>query len=1200
MPSRTLFKSAHNGGCKIFRFTIDNTTLPLDFLNQLLSLLQSTIDEFAGASWKVNPVISVHMQQLDAAGNIIKEDDFIFSTSAQPIHSVILEDIISGILGNIFTFTNNGSNWVVVNTNWFDLRISKYDTAPQYRGHGTQTPMPKRLQAKKACVNVCNGGGVNCFQYAILSILHYNDASINTNHRAYSNQYHQFINLYKWRPELFPMCASNIHTFEQDNPGIRINLLHWDESNAENPIRALYLTSGKIQATDKLIILIAYDLPNAPSHYVGVVNFNRLFSSRNKQERHRCERCLRPFNSNRGAEKDLAYFNQHRLDCYSDTRTPTLPPKDSSTYFTKWANMQRLSYIVYADIECILEKTDGVLAKHVPAVFGFLLVPSPELKKTPLPMQYYHFVGPSCILDGMRKLEEVARQVYSWIAENSDCPLQLTSDEWREYHTSTRCFLCREYFGEGLKRKVREHDHLSGRYRGAACQDCNNKARLRKNLLPVFFHNLKNYDAHHVCVQALGQLKHWSISVIPLTSEKYISISCKFEVEKTVQGAKKMEICLKDSYQFLTASLATLVGNIPKEELEICKTLPWSMHIISEKGIFPYSFFDAFNKFEYPVLPAASYFYDELTKSDISTDDYERAKSAWEEMECRNFGDYVCNYLQMDVYQLADVFEKFRSLSLCQDNLDPAYYPTLPSMSWDLSFKFTHARVDLLSDVDMYDFFTNGIRGGMTFVNIHHLTANTPSIPDLYDSSKPTSELLYVDANNLYGHALSMKLPKCDFVWLEEDEMYALQSSLSLKDLDGDVGYYLEVDLDYPPQVQDLTEDLPLAPEKAVVTDEMLTEFMKNQWRDVCELRGTPGRRYHGTSKLLLTHWKKEKYCVHGKLLEFYLNMGMRLIKIYRGIKFQQEAFFEPYISSNSACRQAAKNDFEKDYYKLKNNSLFGKTMENVARRKNFRLVNNGEDMKKLSSRAEFLESYIFNEDLTGALLAKENIVLDKPIFIGQAVLDLSKLVMYKLRYEKFPLYEQKFGGRIRIAGGDTDSFFLKVEGMGQNLLPAMLQDGLLDSSNYPSTHPFYSTKFKAKLGCIKDESCGEVFKEWVLLRPKCYSMLTVGGSSKTRAKGVQRSVVKKEITFNDYKHAYLQNTELYHVQRRFQSSNHIIHTIEFVKRSLSFFEDKRTWISSNTSLPYGNHKLSHTSRPQKRSANVPILYVPAEKRLCV
>ena len=235
-------------------------------------------------------------------------------------------------------------------------------------------------------------------------------------------------------------------------------------------------------------------------------------------------------------------------------------------------------------------------------------------------------------------------------------------------------------------------------------------------------------------------------------------------------------------------------------------------------------------------------------------------------------------------------------------------------------------QVDLITDADTYCFIEDGIRGGMTFVNEHHTSANNPRVG--MRQGEPLTDLLYVDANNLYGNALSQKLPQSNFKWLSDEEVAAID--IAGFDYGADVGHLFEVDLEYPSAVQDRTIDLPLAPEKLIIPDSCLTEFMRKQW---AALNGGKEKVYRGCSKLMLTHWDKTNYVVHGRLLQFYLRQGLIISRIHRCLQFSQAAFFEPYITYNSRRRAEASNSFEKDYYKLRNNALFGKTMENVRKR---------------------------------------------------------------------------------------------------------------------------------------------------------------------------------------------------------------------------------------------------------------------------
>ena len=287
----------------------------------------------------------------------------------------------------------------------------------------------------------------------------------------------------------------------------------------------------------------------------------------------------------------------------------------------------------------------------------------------------------------------------------------------------------------------------------------------------------------------------------------------------------------------------------------------------------------------------------------------------------------------------------------------------------------------------------------------------------------------------------------------------------------------------------------------------------------------------------------------------------------------------------NTAKRAAATTKFRKDYYKLKNNSLYGKTVENLRKRKEVRLCNTRRNFVAQSSKPTFRRSIIVKENLVAAILNKETICLDRPVYIGQAVLDLSKLRMFRLQYIELARYRERFAGsEINIIAGDTDSFFLEVKGISlkDELLPAMINDGLLDTSNYPSDSPLFSRQFENQIGLFKDESGGqEIYKEWVFLRPKCYSMQCEDDSSTHKAKGVKRGT---QLNHRQYREIY----ESFHPdletppspnrlrvdQRNIASVNHNIYTSQYSKLALSINDDKRAWVGPNSSLPYGHHRL--------------------------
>ena len=737
-------------------------------------------------------------------------------------------------------------------------------------------------------------------------------------------------------------------------------------------------------------------------------------------------------------------------------------------------------------------------------------------------------------------------------------------DQVQRFNAANECEYCSVKFSEEVK-KVWHHCHISGKLIAAVCQRCNTRIRQPTAVLPVLVHNLKNYDMHAFCLEGFSQMPGWRLKPICQTREKYLTLTAQMEVDRD-DGGRPIYFSIRfvDSCQIVTGSLDRMVkslgfGNITHARQMRDRFGQVDDDVLFQKGVFPYSYLDQWNKLEDVALPPLAAFFDTLTNSQrTSEEEYQRGQRAWQQFNCQSMQDYMLRYLELDCRLLADVFENFRRTTLDQFQLDAVNFITLPQLTFAAAFRF--CKVDLITEEDMYQFFEDGIRGGMCFVNKHLVTADE------------NTHIAYWDENNLYGGALRELLPCADFKWMERRDFEALDWTNI--NTDGEYGYTLKLDLEYPENIHDKTQDFPLAPEPAVITEDMITPFMRQQWTRLCELREQPDS-FTEMKKLLMTCRDKKEYVVHFKLLKFYLKMGMRITRIHSVVKFKQASIFKKYIDENSRRRSQANSEFVKDLYKLLNNALFGKTMENVRGRKDFRLPNTEEAFKIDTSKPQFLQAHRFSEDLALTEMLKLEVKLDKPIFIGQAVLDLSKLTMFQLRYEKLTDYERRFDCRISVLAGDTDSLICSIENMDLQLLHReMLKDGLLDTSNYDQNHPLFTDNNKAKLGCIKDEVQGDFILEAVLLKPKAYSLRTLREKTcKKAAKGVQKCI-REGLSHEEYAAVYRHQDEVGKVMRRFQSTDHVVHTIKQEKWALSVVDNKRAWISKNESLPYGHFRL--------------------------
>lgn len=712
------------------------------------------------------------------------------------------------------------------------------------------------------------------------------------------------------------------------------------------------------------------------------------------------------------------------------------------------------------------------LEKHVPVSCGFLVVPEHGIS---LDISYYEFKGLDCILQMMKKLEQVAFQLTSWIDENSRKPI---SDIPNIHYNQVICYLCKESIMSPSER-VADHDHRTGKYLGAAHSKCNIRRREQRSVIPVIFHNLA-YDLHHLVKNSMSSLKNWQLKVIAKTTEEYMSLTAYI---KDSDSKSAVTLRFVDSFRFLPNSLANLVKGCT--DFRLTKTLGIDSKF--QKGIFPYSYIRDITVLDDTQLPKYEDFYNTLEKKvTISREEYETAKEAWSQFKCSNLWEYMLLYMKLDIYLLADVFSEFRQLVMREDSLDPVWFVSLPGLSWSSSLKYIRKEIVLLHDEEIYEFFEKSIRGGITFINSH------------YEKRDDNNELMYIDANNLYGFALSQKLPVCDFQW-----MFGSDALLAFNNLDNEHGMFLEVDLSTPEWLQDLTDDFPFAVQQQCPKSDWLTPYMKDEWQKL-----NPNKMFRSTEKLLLTHFPKEKYIIHDELLSFFLSKGMVLEKVHKAVHFKKDYIFRDYIEYNSKRRSECKDEMGKSYYKLKNNALYGKSVENLRKRKDVRLVNNRDKLLTYTSKPTFESINVFGEDLAAILLMKETVVLDRPSYIGAAVLEISKLHMYQLRYEKLQAYMDEFpGSKISVVAMDTDSFFLKLNNLSieRQLWPAMIRDELLDTSNFIDEHPLKSNKRKAKLGCVKDEGCGKTFDEWIFLRPKCYSLKMLDSSTKCTAKGVQK-----------------------------------------------------------------------------------------------
>ena len=304
---------------------------------------------------------------------------------------------------------------------------------------------------------------------------------------------------------------------------------------------------------------------------------------------------------------------------------------------------------------------------------------------------------------------------------------------------------------------------------------------------------------------------------IPTTEEKYITFSKFIAVDQYYSKKhekvffKKFEIRFIDSFKFLQTSLTNLVSNLqPSDFSNLQKNVKTNSSLLTRKGVYPYDYVTSIEKLQETKFPPKEAFYSILYNEEISDKDYQHALNVWNTFDCQTLQDYHDLYLKSDVLLLADVFENFRKTCLKYYKLDPCHYDTAPGLAWDACLKLTKQELQLLTDYDMLMMFEKGIRGGISHISKRYAEASNKYMKD-FDKTKDSTFIQYLDANNLYGWAMSQKLPTHGFKWMVVDIPSVIKL---LEKKDTNQGYIFEVDLEYPPSLWELHNDYPLAPER--------------------------------------------------------------------------------------------------------------------------------------------------------------------------------------------------------------------------------------------------------------------------------------------------------------------------------------------------------------------------------------------------
>ena len=1134
----------------------------LDLLQDAITALQPTLTQQRQTLGSIKFNVSIQVVFHKAVDLSVTTQPPV--TLQSEIHTAYATTSLSQSLGDVYTqlvnfidvFECNGSGWVFSYLNSLELNIYHLDPLRA----SVHVVLPKWIRDKKATINVKNTGN-DCFQWAILAGMHHRNVA--RNNKTQRAQYRPFIGEYNLNGIEFPVPLADVKKFGVQN-NMSINVFGVDSE--EQVFYPLHVESTVIP--DRHVDLLLYD-NGGVNHWVTISNFNKLLGGQISNHQHRvfcCPQCLHAF-----SRADL--LELHRKDCCHVQRT--VIPENKTLYFTNIQKQLPAPFVVYADFESILtpvgdnvDTTCGVDAlpadgwksasetfqTHIACSFAYQIVSTVDPTYT---KELVTYRGEDAAQKFLQLLQEEAEELQKNYIYTPKPMEPLTAEELGNFRTADTCHICEQLLGAA---RVKDHCHITGKYRGAAHNQCNLMYRIKSKewKLPVFIHNLKGYDSHLI-IKSL-QKEHGSTWVIPQNKEKYLSFSVG-------------NVRFLDSMQFMPQSLDSLVSTLHADEFKhVRKAYPLDeeFDLVSKKGVYPYDFMDSFQKFEVDHLPSRDEFFSKLYDAPITAEQYEHAQQVWDTFSCETMADYHDLYLECDVLLLADVFEKFRKMCLSNYGLDAAHYFTSPGLSFDAALRMTRVRLQVLPDIDMHHFVENSIRGGISMITTRYAEANHPHLSSGFDPMSRLAYLIYLDANNLYGWAMSQPLPTHGFRWLTADEIRVLNiSHLSAVAEDG---YILEVDIHYPPHLHDLHNDYPLAPETMDITSDMYSPLQTAMFPQTGPQR-----------KLTPNLMNKTRYVVHYRNLQLYMELGLLVTAVHRVLTFKQSPWLKTYIDFNTEQRSLATDEFSGSFFKLMNNSFYGKTQENLRKRVNVELILDRRVFLKRIAKPTFYDSVRVREDLVVVQSKIVTLVLDRPIYVGFSVLDLSKLHMYRFHYlymkKKYPAPNQ-----LKLLFTDTDSLAYQV--YTADLFRDMAEDAEehFDFSEYPFTHPMYSIANRRKLGKFKDEFNSIYPEKFCGLRPKCYAFLVMGLVKKNifihyeliekkTAKGTKATVKEMHLHFDHYKSSLDYMRIFVCGENHIRSHAHSIITEHVSKISLSPFDTKRWLLDDGIStLAYGHY----------------------------
>jgi hypothetical protein len=997
-----------------------------------------------------------------------------------------------------------------------------------------------------------NGFGLNVFVYEDLEVKNENPDAKKT---------------------LLPLRISNVYCNGDDCAG--------DDEKCKKVIDLLLIQNDYTSAVSEICTKCKTDFcihkDKHENHYVVIRSLRMHLYSRKSYVKHVCRKCFAIY-------PNFENYLEHAKVCYSSDRIAQIlemPKGDKKFLFFK--NHHReipVPYVIFFDFECFLKeiqiKSGSATRRthtHVPAAYCFVIVDSNN-RMVIKPVVHYDSNPKSLVHHFIDNLLRYHKQLRKEFKKNQS-PLIITPEMDRLKMEAHTCSLCGKLFGVN-EMKVFNHRHYifdptdKSYLQGISCVKCNLAYKPTYKTI-VIAHNLQKYDGH-LLIPYLKKYREMGMRVelLAKSSEKFLSLTIG-------------PLEFRDSMNFISGSLDSCSSILKDADYMFTREVfPDHFDLVRYKIPFPYTAFsDDETARSLPALLPKERFYSEIKREHITDEQYEKLRTTCHTFRLVTLLDLCLHYIVIDTLLLAEVGTNLRKIFSSLFSLDYLHYITLTSLSWDYLLKNTGARIELLGDIDQFNFVASGLNGGLSSINTGRVfSSKNKDIGNLEAGDERASSLFLTDVNSLYPNTFLRNKIYIDsprFLTKEEIKSFDLFSQVNRE---SDYAYIIQCDviIEKSHYMHSLLRRFPILPRNRVVTYEDLSPHTKLQLEE-------HHIHFSKQSRLIADLENKYQYVLQGELLKFCVQeFGIRFENVTKILKFRASNWINSHIEKLLRFRlEHSGNKLLDKAIKAAANCLFGKSCQKKTKERDFRIVTNEKTFQRLSNSAYFKNYKIVNDETVTVELAKRKVILNTPNIIAQQILDLSRLHMYKLLYseilpsllgpEKQLWNSPKQPITLDVVYTDTDSLLLYLTYPSSYSHYECLRSFMhvIDTTAFSTDHFLYRPRQPVeRFGLLKVENYPHKLLRVVLCKSKLYCLIYEGEKLESKCKGATASTAKL-LTEKHYLDAVDRNYMYKANQATINSYNSNLYTIITNKQIINSIDYKNYYFNERECTSYGD-----------------------------